>query len=325
LDALERKYGSADAVRAALARHPRNRLRAAHGNGAPAGDRAKLVEWLGMEHVYELYGSTEAVINSVVRPGDPLDSVGSVADKVVILGDDDRPCPPATVDDRGQVTNYGEAVGEICAKVRGRSLAFDGYFRDESSTAKKYRDGYYHSGDLGHVRVVRGRRYLYFDGRTDDWIRKDGENFSAESVARFVRDDPSVERAAAYGVPAPVSDELVAVALELRAGATFDPAAFHDHLLRQQRDGGMDPKWMPDFVRIVDAMPITTGTDKVLVRQIKREGYDLSSHPDLVVYARRRGDSAYRRFTPADFEALREQLVRNGREKLLPSATRARA
>ena len=52
-------------------------------------------------------------------------------------------------------------------------------------TRAKYRDGVYHSGDLGHVlRSSDGRRFLFFDGRTDDWIRKDGENFSAAQVAR---------------------------------------------------------------------------------------------------------------------------------------------
>lgn len=317
VEKLERKYGGGDAVREALARHPRNRFRLAHGNGALGTDRAKLADYLGMEHIYELYGSTEAVINTVVKPGDPLDSVGRIrAKNIVVLDEHGRECPPAEVDERGRILNYEAAVGEICARMKRQSLLFEGYFGDDAATRGKYRDGHYHSGDLGHVRVIDGQRYLYFDGRTDDWIRKDGENFSAESVARFVCDEPGVALAVAYGVPAPVSDELVAVALELRDGARFDPAALTERLLGHQREGGMDPKWMPDFVRVVEQLPRTT-TDKVLVRVLKRESVDLARNPDMKLYRRRRGDVTFQPFTHADYEAFRDELAGNGRAHLL--------
>src|SRR5262249_38299882 len=140
-----------------------------------------------------------------------------------------------------------------------------------------------------------------------------------ESVARFVGEHPGVELAVAYGVPAPVSDELVAVALQLREGAELDPAALHADLLRAQREGGMDPKGMPDFVPVVQSLPMTT-TDKVLVRRLKREHVDLARHPEMIIHFRRRGDAGFRRFTPADYEALRRELAENGREHLLDIA-----
>lgn len=214
--------------------------------------------------------------------------------------------------------NYDEAVGEICAKAKRENFLFDGYYGDPAATQNKYRGAHYHSGNLGHVRVIRGKRYLYFDGRTDDWIRKDGENFSAESVAEFARREPGVVLAVAYGVPAPVSDELVAVALQLEEGAAFDPEALHAHFLRAQREGGMDPKWMPDFVRVADRLPMTS-TDKVVVRQLKREHFDLARCPDMLVYWRRRGDTTYRRFAASDYESLREEFAKTGRASLLES------
>jgi fatty-acyl-CoA synthase len=319
LDALEKKYGSPEAVEAALAHHPKNHFRIAHGNGATASDREKLVRYLGMRHVYELYGSTEAVINSVVKPGDPIDSVGRVSSpRLQILDERGTQCPPATVDENGRITNYDAAVGEICSRTALASLLFDGYYGDPKATQSKFRDGYYHSGDLGHVRVIDGKRYLYFDGRTEDWIRKDGENFSAESVAQFARREPGVAIAVAYGVPAPVSDELVAVALQLREGATFDPDGFHARLLERQRTGGMDPKWMPDFVRVEGVLP-TTSTDKVLVRQLKREGFDLARRPEMVLYFRQRGDATYRRFTRAHYDAFVATFA-PGRARLVEGA-----
>jgi fatty-acyl-CoA synthase len=315
--ALEKRHGSPAAVEAALARHPKNRFRIAHGNGATPADREKLVRYLGMDHVYELYGSTEAVINTVVEPGDPKDSVGRIRSAdVVILDEQDRECAPAEIDARGRIANYDRAVGEICARADRESLLFDGYYGDADSTARKYRGGFYRSGDLGHVRVVKGKRYLYFDGRTEDWIRKDGENFSAESVARFAREHPSVALAAAYGVPAPVSDELVMVTVQLREGAAFDPTALHAYFVQQQREGGMDPKWMPDFVRVIDVMPMTS-TDKVLARRLKREHVDVASDPSMRVWFRRRGDTDYRPFGAEELARFRAELAANGRAQLL--------
>src|SRR6185369_7396980 len=146
-------------------------------------------------------------------------------------------CPPATLGPDGKITNYAEAVGEIC-RVAGDTGLFQGYFDNADANASKYREGVYHSGDLGHVLERDGVRYLYFDGRTDDWIRKDGENFSALQVARQIQEHPDIVLAAAFGVPCSVSDELVMAALKLRAGAPFDPQQFFDYCESQVTGGG---------------------------------------------------------------------------------------
>ncbi len=315
--ALEDKYRSPGAIEKSLARHPDNHFRMAIGNGASAVDRKKLIRYLGMEHIFEVYGSTEAVVSTILMPGDPPDSVGRItSSKVAILDEQDKECPPAEVDDQGRILNYEQAVGEISARVAKDNLLFDGYYGDPETTNRKYRGGYYRSGDLGHIRVIGGKRFLYFDGRTDDWIRKDGENFSAENVAWFATQLPGVELAAAYGVPDPVADERVAVALQLKAGAEFDPQRAYAHFMEQQQSGGMDPKWMPDFIRIVDELPLSP-THKVLVRHIKREHFDVASNPEMAIWFRRRGDTGYRQLTVDEYEALRQQFEANGREHLL--------
>jgi fatty-acyl-CoA synthase len=174
----------------------------------------------------------------------------------------------------------------------------------------------YHSGDLGHVLDVEGRRFLYFDGRTDDWIRKDGENFSAAQVARCMAEHPDVALAAAYGVPCAVSDELVMAALLLRPGARFDPAGFLAFCERQVREGGMDRKWIPDFVRLVDDFQFTQ-TQKILVRELKRDHFHRGRLPDAPIFWRQRGDTAFRAFGSDDFAALRRQFQSAERDRLL--------
>jgi len=316
LSALEAKYGGPEQAEAALARHPRNRFRKAYGNGAPPVDRRKLKRCLGMEHIYEIYGSTEAVITTANKPGDPADSVGRAPASVLILDEQGRPCPPGVADENGRLINYERAVGEICRKVPRENLRFEGYIGGGDASRSKFRDGVYHSGDLGHVRVARGRRYLYFNGRTDDWIRKDGENFSAESVVEVALRLPGVKLAIAYGAPCEVSDEKVMVALEMLPGAAFDPQAAFDWYRREQEAGGMDPKWMPDYIRIVGSFSLTD-TQKILIRPFKREHFDLERHPAMTVYFTQRGDTAYRRLTPSDFDRIREGFRATGREGLL--------
>jgi fatty-acyl-CoA synthase len=316
LDALEKKYGGIDEVEKALASHPCNRFRIAYGNGAPAVDRQKLMRCLGMEHIYEIYGSTEAVITTANRPGDPIESVGRVDSSIIILDEEDRECPAGTVDENGKLANYDRAVGEICRRVGGNNLRFEGYFGDAEGTARKFRSGVYHSGDIGHIRVINGRRYLYFNGRTDDWIRKDGENFSAENVLAYAREIPGVDYAIAYGAPCDVSDEKVMVAVQLRAGDDFRPDEVHAWLVRRQAEGGMDPKWMPDFIRIIEKFPVTD-THKIVVRPYKREHYNLERNPAMRIYFRSRGDSTYHVLTPDKYREIKEEFIRNGREALL--------
>jgi len=317
LGAVSRQFGGdEERIRAELTENPANRLRYTVGNGAAPPDIDRFMRWFGLEDMFELYGSTEAAISTFRKKGDPRGSVGEVADpNVQILNDRGAPCPPAQLDADGKITNYAEAVGEIC-RVAADTGLFQGYYGNADANASKYREGVYHSGDLGHIQVEDGHRYLFFDGRTDDWIRKDGENFSAAQVARLLQEHPDVVLAAAYGVPCAVSDELVMAALKLRPGARFDPQQFFDYCRELTQHGGMDPKWFPDFVRIVDEFEYTQ-TQKVLVRNLKQVHFDRRRLPDEPIFWRQRGDTSYRAFTKADFEAQWEVFDRAERAALL--------
>jgi fatty-acyl-CoA synthase len=316
IEALEKKYGGAEGVEKTLARHPRNRFRIAYGNGATALDRKKLLKCLNMDHIYEIYGSTEAVITTVNKPGDPIESVGEAPGSVMILDARGRECPPGIVDEMGQLKNYDQAVGEICSAVGSESLLFEGYYGNTNATSQKFRDGIYHSGDLGHIRVTGNKRFLYFNGRTDDWIRKDGENFSAEDVLQYTSCLPGVACAIAYGAPCEVSDEKVMVTVQLLPGQVFNPEEVFTWLMKQQKEGGMDPKWMPDYIRVIDHLPVTE-TQKIIVRPFKREHFNLEASPGMEIWYRSKGDTTYSRLTPEKYQEIKQGFVRNGRDPLL--------
>jgi fatty-acyl-CoA synthase len=317
LAAIEKSFGGdVERIRAEVTENPRNKLRYALGNGASPPDIDRFMEWLGLEDMFELYSSTEAAFSTFRKKGDPRGSVGEITDAAVkILTEDLQECPPAELDPDGKITNYRAAVGEIC-RVAPEAGMFQGYFDSPEENAAKYREGVYHSGDLGHVLVRDGKRYLYFDGRTEDWIRKDAENFSASQVARLLSEHPDVGLAAAYGVPCAVSDELVMAALKLRDGARFDPKSFFDFCEQQVNHGEMDPKWFPDFVRIVDEFEYT-GTQKILVRPLKAVHFDRRRLPEEPIFWRERGEATFKPFSTEDFATLQEAFERAERSDLL--------
>lgn len=315
LEAVSRRFdGDESKILGAVCDDPRNKLRLALGTGASGKQRARFMKWFGLEHFYEMYGSTEAEIATCCRPGDPLDSVGEITDEaVVVVRTDGSEAAPSEMDAEGNVGNYKEAVGEIVRRGNPTGL-FQGYHNDPDATSNKYRDGIFHSGDLGMVRLLNGRRYLYFVGRTDDWIRKDGENFTAESVVDMISGHPDVELAAAYGAPNPVSDESVMVAVKMRDGRPFDPKDVFEFCEREVGEKGRDRKWFPDFVRVVDDFPFTE-THKIIVRQLKGDYYHPGSGDGI--YFRTRGDRTFRRFGAAEFEELKREFSANGRAALL--------
>jgi len=98
-----------------------------------------------------------------------------------------------------------------------------GYYNNPDATEKTTRFGWYWSGDLGYLDPDG---YLYFAGRTADWIRVDGENFPRR--ADRGRAAPSSGRRAQRGVRRarrPAGDQVMA-SLVLRDGAELDPSSF---------------------------------------------------------------------------------------------------
>ena len=222
-------------------------LRLAVGNEASEHDIKAFARRFRCD-VRDSYGSTEGVVIIRRDPSMPAGALGQAAPTVKVLDPETlTECPPATFDADGRVLNMEEAVGEIVETEP--TSGFEGYYRNDEATRERFRDGWYWSGDLAY-RDAEG--WFYFAGRSNEWLRVDGENFAAAPVEAILGRHPDVRSVAVYAVPDdPVGDRVMA-ALELRGGATFDPRAF-DEFLREQAD--MGPKWVPAFVRVDDELP----------------------------------------------------------------------
>jgi fatty-acyl-CoA synthase len=276
------------------------------GSEASPRDRKEFRRRFGC-FVAEGYSSSEGAVVITPFKGMPSGALGKPAegtDVVILDPDTGVECPPARVDDAGRLLNAEEAIGEIVG--RSGLSAFEGYYANPEATAERSRQGWYWSGDLGY-RDQDGT--FFFAGRTADWMRVDGENFAAGPIEQILGRFPDVASVVVYGVPDPRTGDQVMAALELDAGATFDPASF-ERFLREQPDLGT--KWAPRFVRIVDAIPVTA-TGKVDRKPLRADGWAVQD----AVWWREDRSTAYRRLTDEDADALRRAFAEAGREGML--------
>jgi fatty-acyl-CoA synthase len=282
-----------------------NTLRIAFGNeGSPHVVEAAAARF-GIK-IVDVFGSTEGAIALDRSGGPPRGSVGRLREGILVVDSEGAEAPRARFNGQGQLVNADECVGEI---VNTRGVGpFEGYYRNEEAMLRTTRNGWYWSGDLGYVDQDG---WVYFAGRTSDWLRVDGENFPAVPVEAIVARHPDVMMASIYGVPDVDSGDQVMAALVLREGATFDGPSFAAWL-EEQPD--LSPKWRPRFVRQCEAFP-TTPTNKVVTRMLVHEKF----RSDLVggdpIYVRERDDDSYRVFTSGDEDALRRAFESSGRSR----------
>jgi acyl-CoA synthetase (AMP-forming)/AMP-acid ligase II len=280
-----------------------NSLRVAFGNeGSP-----QAVEEAGARfgvRVIDVFGSTEGAI-ALDRTGNrPRGSIGRLRQGIMVVDESGNEAPRARFDGAGRLTNVEAAVGEIVNTLGVGP--FEGYYHNDEAMAQTTRNGWYWSGDLGYV---DDDGWVFFAGRTSDWLRVDGENFPAAPIEAIIARHPEVTLTAVYGVPAPDSGDQVMAAVTMREGASFDGASFASWLDAQPDLG---PKWQPRYVRVCHALP-TTPTNKILTRSLVREKLRLDRVGGDPLHVRDRGSPAFRPFTATDESALRDAFEANGR------------
>jgi fatty-acyl-CoA synthase len=278
-----------------------NPLRLAYGNEAPRQYVDAFARRFGCR-VIDGYGASEVGVSFARSDGDPAGALGLAGPGVEILDDDGRPCAPARFDEHGRLANPEAAIGEI-VNTAGTGF-FEGYYKNAEATAARTRGGRFHTGDLGY-RDEHG--YVYFAGRDVEWLRVEGENFLARPVEEILQRHPDVVLAAVYGVPDAEAGDRVMAALELRPGARLDPGDFAA-FLAAQRD--LSPKWAPTYVRLTTALR-RSETNKVMKRELQREGFLRVDGPDALWW-RPRGADTCRPFGHDDLAALRERFRRAG-------------
>jgi len=109
--------------------------------------------------------------------------------QVQIQGDDGRELKPLE-------------TGEIC--VIGPAV-FAGYYDNPEANAKAFRDGWFRTGDLGHMDQ---EGFVYITGRASDMYISGGSNIYPREVEEKILTHPCIGEVAIVGVPDPFWGEV---------------------------------------------------------------------------------------------------------------------
>jgi acyl-CoA synthetase (AMP-forming)/AMP-acid ligase II len=172
--------------------------------------------------VIEAYGMTEASHQMASNPLPPrkrfAGSVGVAAGpEIAIMTDDGALLPP------------GE-LGEIV--IRGPNVT-DGYEANPDANAKGFTNGWFRTGDQGHLDE---EGYLRLTGRLKELINRGGEKISPLEVDTILMDHPAVAQVATFAVRHDKLGEEVAAAVVLREGMSVDERTLRDFAAERLAD-----------------------------------------------------------------------------------------
>ncbi|MBI9082471.1 MAG: AMP-binding protein [Desulfobacterales bacterium] len=156
-------------------------------------------------HLYEFYGLQETGIVVCIGPEEKAKhpaSVGQVAfsAEVRIVDTEGRNVPAGT-------------VGDIIAQAPSATA---GYFKNEEKTREAFKDGWFHTGDLGYFDE---EGFLYLAGRSKDMIVTGGQNVFSVEVEDTLMSHPAVADCAVIGLPDDTWGEKVTAVIVRTPGA----------------------------------------------------------------------------------------------------------
>ena len=128
--------------------------------------------------------------------------------------------------------------------------------------AAAFRDGWFRTGDLGHV--TDGRVHVV--DRIKDIVIRGGENVYCAEVEAALFEHPDVADAAVVGVPHRELGEQVAAVVRLHEGAKADADDLRAHVGER-----LAAFKVPEHVHLRTGPLPRTSTGKVLKRDLRRE------------------------------------------------------
>jgi len=125
-------------------------------------------------------------------------------------------------DEAGEIVGAGHD-GEVCARAGNFMRS---YWNCPDETTEAFRDGWYHTGDEGHLDADG---FLYLVDRVKDMIVTGGENVYSIEVENAMSTHPAVEQVAVVGIPHPTWGEQVHAIVVLHSGCEATEAELKEH------------------------------------------------------------------------------------------------
>jgi fatty-acyl-CoA synthase/long-chain acyl-CoA synthetase len=204
------------------------------------------------ESLWEVYGSTELGVNTVLEPADQLRKPGSCG----------KPAPLVEIklfDDNGnEVTGTGpQHTGELFVKSPS---VFADYYKQHDKFLEDQRRDYQTVGDIAYF---DDEGYVYICDRKKDMIISGGMNVYPAEIEAALEVHPDVLEAAVFGIPDEEWGESVHAVVVVREGATMTEPQVIAHC-REHLAGYKIPRsvtWSPELPK--------TGSGKILKRDLR--------------------------------------------------------
>ena len=217
----------------------------------PYALKQEVIAKLGDGFLFEVYGSTEMGIITVLRPEDQLRKPGS-------CGKPYGGIEFRIVKDDGTVAEPGEQ-GELFMST---ALAMDGYHRTTEQLTE-YEGGKWKS--VGDIAYSDDEGYLYISDRKKDMIISGGVNIYPAEIEAVLHGHPQVLDVAVFGIPDDEWGESVYCVVQAKDGQDLD---LDD--LRAFAEANMAKYKVPRGWQVRDELP-RTDAGKLLKRVLRDE------------------------------------------------------
>jgi acyl-CoA synthetase (AMP-forming)/AMP-acid ligase II len=235
-------------------RYDRSSIRVMVANAAPWSYALKqqYVADFPPGSLFEVYGSTELGVDTVLRPEDQMRKPGSCG----------KPAPGIEImlvdDDGNHVTATGpDHPGEVF--VRSKAV-FDAYHKNDASYDSNTRGGFHTVGDIAYW---DDEGYLYICDRKTDMIISGGMNIYPAEIEAALEQHPAIYDVAVFGIPSDQWGEVVHATVVRSPGS----ALTGEQITEFAREHLASYK-VPRSVDFADELP-RTGSGKLLKRQLR--------------------------------------------------------
>jgi acyl-CoA synthetase (AMP-forming)/AMP-acid ligase II len=235
-------------------RYDRSSMRVMIANAAPWSHALKqqYVADFPPESLFEVYGSTELGVDTVLMPEDQLRKPGSCGKpapgiEIKLLGDEGK-----------EVTGTGpDHTGEVFVRSKG---VFDTYYKNDASYESNSRGDFHTVGDIAYW---DDEGYLYICDRKTDMIISGGMNVYPAEIEALLDQHPEVYDVAVFGIPSDEWGEVVHATVVRSPGSSL--TAEEVTAFARARLAGYKA---PRSVAFAEELP-RTGSGKLLKRQLR--------------------------------------------------------
>ncbi|MBV9205083.1 MAG: AMP-binding protein [Actinobacteria bacterium] len=235
-------------------RYDRSSMRVMVANAAPWSYALKqqYVADFPPGSLFEVYGSTELGVDTVLMPEDQMRKPGSCG----------KPAPGIEIvlvdEDGHEVTGTGpDHPGEVFVRS---TVAFDAYYKNDASYESNSRGDFHTVGDIAYW---DDEGYLYICDRKTDMIISGGMNIYPAEIEAALEQHPGIYDVAVFGIPSQEWGEAVHATVVRSPGSSLtgeEITAFaREHLASYK---------VPRSVDFMAELP-RTGSGKLLKRQLR--------------------------------------------------------